>query len=224
MMQKRQFDTALNFSMTVMKHERFSVQLEHLRMKWALYKAYAEFATDVPYTQPVSRRIDPEERKTLFTPMPQYESDKAGLNFASIVLQLLNLFDSRQYLAAFERLDALRMYGTRYLKQCPQAVTFLKIFSIASEHHDNPKELQKLIPPLLKAMEKQQKQTGYLEGLQVIPYPILGELLFVRLMRKPEEVKTKLVAKQQVKKETVKKETVKKDLPKSPKKKTAEVD
>jgi hypothetical protein len=217
MMQKREFRSALTFAKTVMKHERFPVQLEHLRMKWELYKAYAEFATGVPYTQPISRRIDPKERKTLFIPMPEYESDKAGLNFASIVLQLLNLFDSRQYLAAFERLDALRMYSTRYLKECPQAATFLKIFAIASEHHDDLKQLEKLIPPLITAMEKQQKETGYLEGLQVIPYPILGDLLFERLMRKPEEVRA-------AKKDPPKKDPTKKDVPKASKKKTAEVD
>ena len=182
-MQLKDFGAARSIVNEAVQHEHFASMAEHTKVRWQLFQGYANFVNEVQTKESYEQKLSEATRKTLFGPIRGYEKDKAGFNFASIVLQILHLFEQRDYDSILDRLDALRRYGGRYLKEYPQAAAFLDILTIAYSCNGDVAILKPQLPQFVEQLSGLLKKSGMIEGLQVIPYPITMPIFIDRLER-----------------------------------------
>jgi hypothetical protein len=115
--------------------------------------------------------------------VPVNSKDKSGYNFAIRVIEMMYMFGRKEYNFVFQKIDALRVYRTRYLNDntYKRNHLFLSVLLKAEKVGFNGREMQKADWPELQELRTQNNHI--IADWEIIPYETLWEII-VNLAKK----------------------------------------
>ncbi|HYE74927.1 MAG TPA: hypothetical protein VEF04_16420, partial [Blastocatellia bacterium] len=118
--------------------------------------------------------------RSLIAQSPSISTDKAGFNFALVILHVLYLIQEKQWSVLLDRLESLRSYRVRHLRnKDSQAAAFVKLLlDLEKRDFKSPGDDQQHLQMLSGMMD-----TSVIEGLQIVPFDILWQWVVARLVR-----------------------------------------
>lgn len=163
LMRSATFEDGFNIVQEVLHNPRSNIQTQAVQDKWALFRLYAEFATNarVPVTRPADFNVL----------VPSLTGDKAGLNPGMIVLHVLLLAKRGQFGELRDRIEFIRGYRKRHLKgtQNSQANRFFKMLELIETCDLDYNKLVRKSRTLLEEL-KQSEENEPIQGEQVLAY------------------------------------------------------
>ncbi|NML67421.1 hypothetical protein HHL22_19635 [Hymenobacter sp. RP-2-7] len=178
------YEKALRLVQVAHKNPSYQKQRPAALAQWELLEAYTELVQ--PHERlPLGRR----SQLTVFASLavPEYTRDKRGYNVAILIFQLLHYLQQRMLEPVLSRLERLRKYQQRHLrdKAALRSRTFLRLLLLMPEANFDPKELeveprsQKLLVQLREA-----PLVGEAEAqIEIIPYEDLWEFTLSTLRK-----------------------------------------
>jgi hypothetical protein len=150
----------------------FLAQCETRKDRWIIFDLYLQLvegrlssASVVPFTNAV-------KFQDFLNKVPTASVDKAGYNFAVIVLHILFLIQQNDWASILDRLEAVKSYRVRHLKtKNSQAALFLQVLADIEKNRT-----------LIRLPDSHQHHAGslregldssVLEGLQIVPFDYL---------------------------------------------------
>jgi hypothetical protein len=170
------YDQALLLLHTVQKNPSFPKQRPAAQERWGLLQAYVEFVQP-PDKIPVRRR----HQLAIFAALtvPEYSRDKRGYNVAILVFQLLHYLQQRSLEPVLTRLERLRKYQQRHLRDAAtlRSRLLLRLLLLLPEENFDPKQLIKRGQTLL-AQLGQAPMVGDADAeIEIIPYEQIWTLI-----------------------------------------------
>lgn len=166
-MHSLQFIEARSTLELVFKSTAFAGQQPHQRQKWDLYRLYLDYG---------EHRLLPEVQsvKDLLDIIPAFNKDKAGYNFAVLVLHVLYLIERGELLKVSDRTAALRNYRLRYLKDKKGAEPELNFLQLLLLLEGASFDVMKIRNEARKILDQLQAgPTSSAAGPQILPYDYL---------------------------------------------------
>lgn len=155
---------------------RFPKQPIHRHERWEVFALYLKYAEGNL------------KQSGLLGYIVAHKADKSGLHASVKVLEVLVLIKQKKFSAAFEKMDALLMYRSRYLREpeSEQLSLFIRMLKILEKHSFDPKLAEVAARNETAALQRLSAQA--LAGIQVIPYETLWRDLLSQLGALPPTV------------------------------------
>jgi hypothetical protein len=113
----RNWEAAYEILLETINNEGYKRQPPVIQEQWVVYKGYIQYLITIGKVSPKGGEKPKSFRIGKFlNEVPTYSKDKRGTNISIIIIQLLFLLQKRQYDQYIDRVDALRMYAHRYLR------------------------------------------------------------------------------------------------------------
>ncbi|QKG53642.1 hypothetical protein [Hymenobacter sp. BRD67] len=148
-----EYEQALQLLHLAHKNPSFTKLRPAALQRWELLEAYTEFIQPLEKL-PVRRR----NQLAVFAALtvPEYSRDKRGHNVAILVFQLLHFLRQRLLEPVLSRLERLRKYQQRHLRDAAtlRSRTFLRLLLLLPEADFDPEVLGQRSKPLLAALKK----------------------------------------------------------------------
>ena len=97
-------------------YKKFLLQNEY----WTVIEAYIQFLIRMnkiePSIETSGRKLRPFSLSRFLNDVPKFSKDKRGLNISILIIQFIFLLLDRKYSKLIDRLDAIKQYSYRYLK------------------------------------------------------------------------------------------------------------
>lgn len=162
----------------VIENKSYKRQVAELTERWKIYHAYLVFMEsylnkgDYKFSLP-----------KFLNDVPVNSKDKSGYNFAIRVIEILFNAARKDYNLIFSKMDALRVYRTRYLNDntYKRNHLFLSVLLKAEKSGFNYKELAKADWP--EIMELRKQNSYIIADWEIMPYETLWDI-FVELAKK----------------------------------------
>jgi hypothetical protein len=177
-LQDYKIEEAYKVHQKVLDNKSFKRQTAQLTEKWKIYHAYLVF---------IDSYINKGEYKfslpKFLNDVPVNSKDKSGYNFAIRVIEILFNAARKDYNLIFSKMDALRVYRTRYLNDntYKRNHLFLSILLKAEKSGFSNKEMANAIWPEIAELRKQNNYI--IADWEIIPYETLWDI-FVELAKK----------------------------------------
>ncbi|MVN76821.1 hypothetical protein GO988_10850 [Hymenobacter sp. HMF4947] len=175
-----EYEQALRLLHVAHKNPSFAKQRAAALERWELLEAYTEFVQPVDKL-PVRRRAQLAVFAALT--VPEYSRDKRGYNVAILILQLLHYLRQRLLEPVLTRLERLRKYQQRHLRDAAtlRSRTFLRMLLLLPEAEFDPEVLAIRGKPLLANLQ-QAPLVGEAEAVaEIIPYEALWDITLLLL-------------------------------------------
>jgi hypothetical protein len=162
----------------VLDNKSYKRQSAQLTEKWKIYYAYLVFMDSF---------LNKGEYKfslpKFLNDVPINSKDKSGYNFAIRVIEILFNAARKDYNLIFSKMDALRVYRTRYLNDntYKRNHLFLSVLLKAEKSGFSNKEMAKADWPEISELRKQNNYI--IADWEIIPYETLWDI-FVELAKK----------------------------------------
>ncbi|MGI4743596.1 MAG: hypothetical protein ACRYG7_51245 [Janthinobacterium lividum] len=163
------YDQALRLLHVVHKNPSFSKQRPAAQERWGLLQAYVEFVQ--PPDKIPSRRRNQLAVFAALT-VPEYARDKRGYNVAILVFQLLHYLQQRSLEPVLTRLERLRKYQQRHLRDAAtlRSRLLLRLLLLLPEENFDPKLLAKRGQNLLTQLGQAPMVGDADAEVEIIPY------------------------------------------------------
>lgn len=180
---QKAFDTYLEYKPRI-EDKYLLVNATEMRI---LVVAYFEFLISIGLVQD-SRNTKSKFRLSKFlNDIPAYSKEKRGYNIPLLILQLLFLVQRQQFSAIYEKVDALKMYCSRYLKEDGhfRSNCFIKMLLLLPEaQYHRQAFIRKTVKLHKRLLAHPLKEQMIDKDLEVIPYEDLWEILLNNLENK----------------------------------------
>lgn len=117
----KQYDKALKIAVKIMNDVTFKHQVPDLQELWRLYEAYLHYfiAIGIIDTSKMGEayQVSAFRINKFMNNMPFFSKDKRGMNVHILILQILFLLQKKKYDDVIDRVEAINIYCTRYLKK-----------------------------------------------------------------------------------------------------------
>ena len=145
--------------------------------RWELYRGYVDFVA--PPAQPVVPT--PPAQWALI--LPEYSRDKSGQNVAILVLQLLHYLRQQNLDEALVRLERLRKYQQRHLRDggSQRSCLFLRLLRALADTGFDPAKARKRGQAMLETLTNTPPPGDAFGEIEIIPYEHLWELVLHQL-------------------------------------------
>ncbi|GAA4049879.1 hypothetical protein GCM10022409_40780 [Hymenobacter glaciei] len=145
--------------------------------RWELYRGYINFVA--PQAQPVV----PTPPAKWAAMLPEYSRDKSGQNVAILVLQLLYHLRQRNFDEALVRLERLRKYEQRHLRDhsLRRSRLFLRLLRALADTGFDPAKARKRGLATLETLTTTPPPGDAFGEAEIIPYEHLWELVLHQL-------------------------------------------
>lgn len=162
----------------VLDNKSFKRQVAELTEKWKIYHAYLVFMDS--YLNKGEYKFNLAK---FLNDVPVNSKDKSGYNFAIRVIEILFNAARKDYNLIFSKMDALRVYRTRYLNDntYKRNHLFLSVLLKAEKSGFNNKDMLKADWTEIAELRKQNNYI--IADWEIIPYEILWDI-FVELAKK----------------------------------------
>jgi hypothetical protein len=169
---------AYNVYDQVIDNKSFKRQVAELTEKWKIYHAYLVF-----YDSFLNKGDYKFSLPKFLNDVPVNSKDKSGYNFAIRVIEILFNAARKDYNLIFSKMDALRVYRTRYLNDntYKRNHLFLSILLKAEKSGFSNKEMANANWPEIAELRKQNNYI--IADWEIIPYETLWDI-FVELAKK----------------------------------------
>jgi len=162
----------------VIDNKSFKRQVVQLTEKWKIFHAYLVF-----YDSFLNNGDYKFSLPKFLNDVPVNSKDKSGYNFAIRVIEILFNAARKDYNLIFSKMDALRVYRTRYLNDntYKRNHLFLSILLKAEKSGFSNKEMANANWPEISELRKQ--DSHIIADWEIIPYETLWDI-FVELAKK----------------------------------------
>jgi hypothetical protein len=162
----------------VIDNKSFKRQVVQLTEKWKIFHAYLVF-----YDSFLNNGDYKFSLPKFLNDVPVNSKDKSGYNFAIRVIEILFNAARKDYNLIFSKMDALRVYRTRYLNDntYKRNHLFLSILLKAEKSGFSNKEMANANWPEISELRKQ--DSHIIADWEIIPYEALWDI-FVELAKK----------------------------------------
>jgi hypothetical protein len=153
------------------------------QQRWDLFGAYLDYV--YPPVKPTFARR--HQRARLGLSMPDYSRDKRGHNVAILISQVLHFLQAENAEALLLRIESLRKYRLRHLREAANQRTrlFLRLLElVADEQFDAHRCTVRAAPLLLQLASTPPPGDAYGE-VEIVPYPVLWEHIMQQLRAAP---------------------------------------
>jgi hypothetical protein len=177
-LQDKMIPEAYNVYDQVINNKSFKRQVAELTEKWKIYHAYLVF-----YDSFLNKGDYKFSLPKFLNDVPVNSKDKSGYNFAIRVIEILFNAARKDYNLIFSKMDALRVYRTRYLNDntYKRNHLFLSILLKAEKSGFSNKEMANANWPEIAELRKQNNYI--IADWEIIPYETLWDI-FVELAKK----------------------------------------
>ncbi len=162
----------------VFKNKSFIRQDDKLTEKWKIYHAYLVFMDSY-----LNKGAYKFSLPKFLNDVPVNSKDKSGYNFAIRIIEILFNAARKDYNLIFSKMDALRVYRTRYLNDntYKRNHLFLSVLLKAEKSGFNNRDMLKADWQEINELRKQNNY--FIADWEIIPYEILWDI-FVDLAKK----------------------------------------
>lgn len=177
-LQTKNFEKAYEVYENVQSNKSFKRQVAQLTERWKIYHAYLVFMDSY-----CNKRDYKFSLPKFLNDVPLNSKDKSGFNFAIRVVEILFNAARKDYNLIFSKMDALRIYRSRYLNDntYKRNHLFLSILLKAEKSGFNAKEMLKIDSNELIELRKQNNYI--IAEWEIIPYEELWDI-FTELSEK----------------------------------------
>ncbi|MCA8831555.1 hypothetical protein [Hymenobacter pini] len=168
----KQYGQALELLQQARKNPYYRKQRVAAQQRWELYEAYVQFVR--PEQSPLKMRYFAQFAQKV----PDYSRDKQGYNVAILILQFLYFLRHRDIEGLLARLEGLRKYEQRHLRDPAtlRSQLFFRMLLMTVKEHFVLAACEKKAAPLLERL-RAAPQPGEAYGeIEIIPYEDLWEL------------------------------------------------
>ncbi len=168
----RQYEQALDLLQQARKNPYYRKQREAAQQRWELYEAYIQFV------QPEQSPLKMRHFNQFVQKVPDYSRDKQGYNVAILILQFLYFLRRRDVEGLLARLEGLRKYEQRHLRDPAtlRSQLFFRMLLMTVKENFAPEACEKKAAPLLERL-RAAPQPGEAYGeIEIVPYEDLWEL------------------------------------------------
>ncbi|HET6513212.1 MAG TPA: hypothetical protein VFH43_13550, partial [Candidatus Kapabacteria bacterium] len=153
----------------------FQAQSEHRKDRWIIFDLYLRLVEERLHASTIVPFSNSLKFADLFNQVSTASIDKAGYNFALIVLHVLYLISQNDWTTILDRLEAIKSYRIRHLKaKHSQASQFLKYLSDLEPGLDKASFDKETLSRNAK-QPSDQLDSSILEGLQIVPFEYLKD-------------------------------------------------
>jgi hypothetical protein len=177
-LQDNKIKEAYKVHQQVIDNKSFKRQVANLQRNGKYYHAYLVF-----YDSFLNKGDYKFSLPKFLNDVPVNSKDKSGYNFAIRVIEILFNAARKDYNLIFSKMDALRVYRTRYLNDntYKRNHLFLSILLKAEKSGFSNKEMANAIWPEIAELRKQNNYI--IADWEIIPYETLWDI-FVELAKK----------------------------------------
>lgn len=150
----------------------FMKQRDLALQRWDLYEVYLQFMR--PDASPLRMR----NFTTFVQTVPDHSQDKQGYNVAVLILQFLYYLRQRDLEGLLVRLEGLRKYQQRHLRDAGalRSQLFFRMLAITVKSDFDPVLSQKLAEPLLSKMQAAPPPGEAFAEIEIVPYEHLWNM------------------------------------------------
>ena len=148
--------------------------------RWQLYRAYLYFIyPDASLKRPFSYQ-------SFIMAVPEYSKDKQGFNVAILILQYLHYLKMKEAEALLYRIESLRKYAGRHLKDVVSLRTqyFFKLLMLVVKEDMSPAKVRRKGRALADKMADTPPPGDAYAEIEIIPYEVLWEHILRILQEK----------------------------------------
>jgi len=181
-------------------YEAFSLKAlkksPQFEQEWKIKEAYVQFLNELGLVDAKkNKKIEKSNFKLnkFLNEVPIYNSDKAGINVSILIIQLLWLLKNNDHNAVIDRLETMRQYTYRYLKndETFRYNCFVKMLLQIPRANFHPFLTSKYTENLLKKLKsKQTKLYEHTIEVEIIPFEDLWEITLDMLEKNLNKTKT----------------------------------
>ncbi len=175
-LQKRDYDLAIDINEQVFSNKSFEELPEGTREKWSLYRAYMYYLTD---EKSLSKKID---YNAIVSVIPEFQKDKAGLNVATLILQVFKHIDS-DLSTLHTIMSGIEEYVNKYLNNSFSKRTklFCKLLNKVVAHHRDLDLIIQKSKYLTEKLQESEIEGDVYTDMEIIPYKHLWDIVVQRL-------------------------------------------
>jgi len=175
----QEYQQAYDILQTTKKTKGFKLLLPLVKERWILHEAYVQFLVAIGKVKVSTNQNKKFKIQKFLNDIPTFTQDKRGMNIPVLLLQVLFLWHRREFDKAFQRIENLKKYNTRYLRKDDTMRTtyFIKMLTVAANEGFAPRATKKAALPLYEQLTSRDivfaNQSAELE---YIPYEDLWEI------------------------------------------------
>lgn len=161
-------------------YKKFLLQNEY----WNVIEAYVQFLIRMnkidPSMETSSRTLRPFSLSRFLNDVPKFSKDKRGINISILIIQFIFLLLDRKYTKLIDRLDAIKQYSYRYLKndETYRANLFIKMLLKVADADFHPIAAKRYTKEMhLKLLDSNPSANFQSTEIEVIPYEKLWEIV-----------------------------------------------
>lgn len=182
---KYDYSKAYETTSLIMNHKAFKKVREDFKQNWFIKEAFIHFLVRIGKIVPSSIDTKPLRKfrvARFLNEVSDISQDKKGINISINILQLLFLVLDKKYDAVLDKINALKQYSFRHLKQDRhiRPRTFIKMLQKIPVGDYNPSDIVKKTQKLYTVlMENPMSYTEDQMQLEIIPYEQMWRELLV---------------------------------------------
>jgi hypothetical protein len=177
----RQYEAAGQTINEIIPNNRFSNLPANQKEKWRILEAYFYLIHKAGKTNiQFPKSLKKFRLSTFINETPIYSKDKKGLNIAILIVQVVSRIIEHEYMELSEKIQALKKYSLRYSEKEPafSSQVFLQMIFLADKFNFDLKKTEKAVNANLEIlMSRQFKYVSTLEGLEIVPYLHLWDIV-----------------------------------------------
>ncbi len=165
---------------SIKTYKKFALQNEF----WNVIEAYIHFLIRMnkidPNKNPSNKNLRPFSLTRFLNDVPKFSNDKRGLNISILIIQYLFLLLDRKYSKLIDKLDALKQYSYRYLKndETFRSNLFIKMLLKVADADFHPIAAERYTKEMhAKLLASNPSANFQSTEIEVIPYEKLWEIV-----------------------------------------------
>ncbi|MBT9391855.1 hypothetical protein KLP40_01660 [Hymenobacter sp. NST-14] len=168
----RQYGQGVELLQQARKNPYYRKQRAAAQQRWELYEAYVQFVRPEP--SPLKMRHFAQFVQTV----PDYSRDKQGYNVAILILQFLYFLQRRDIEGLLARLEGLRKYEQRHLRDPAtlRSQLFFRLLLMTVKENFASDACEKKGQPLLERLRAAPLPGQAYGEIEIIPYEDLWDL------------------------------------------------
>jgi hypothetical protein len=165
-------------------HKKYNSLGESTRERWILYGAYLSLAERLGLYEPLHSRAKTFRLTTYLNSLPEESKSKKVYNVLIIISHVFFLMLNGDYDTAEKRIDYLRVYSSRYLKErhFNRVRVFLRLIQSFPKHSFIPKEIRRNTRDIFDELVASSVDPMPSETNELIPF----EVMFTALLETVE--------------------------------------
>jgi len=175
------YDDAVAICDRVQLHPKTSAQPAQIAEMWAIHGAYSHYLRLIGRAAPAQDGDRAARFKIgrFMNEIPTFSKDKQGMNIPILIIQILLSIQGRSYVQSIDRIEAIKKYCSRYLRQDDnfRSNCFIKLLLQIPEGSFHRQAVLRRAGKYLEQLQSVPLEIAYqTHEIEIIPYEDLWEM------------------------------------------------